>query len=137
MNHTVQHDTETLNFARTLVAYTREHGGGTFDPNTLTVVQRDHGYACGGAGETRQWPAFVDDETLARAVAKFIYGQPHLGSGIGKRTFGTWIDNNILYVDEVDIFDNRWTAISGGFFRNQLAIWDFANNNAISIRGEK
>ena len=46
---------------------------------------------------------------------------------------GMWIDKGNLYVDLSVLVEDKVQAVSKGIAQSQLAIWDFANDESISL----
>lgn len=68
-------------------------------------------------------PAIV--EAYVRAYAHLVAATPGLH-------FGTWVDNDRVYLDLVYVLEDREVAIAAARRADQLAIWDL--QNAVEVR---
>lgn len=48
--------------------------------------------------------------------------------------FGRWTDTDgTVYWDEVEVIGNIWYALHAAYLRNELAIWDLAENKELRV----
>lgn len=52
------------------------------------------------------------------------------------RMYGSWLDNDTIYIDAVDVYDDREQAIEVGKLRGEKAIYDMASGEDIRLDGE-
>ena len=112
--------------ARDAAELTIAFGGGTFDAATLAPVSPSTGYAVGGLALTVM--TSVPDDGYER-VARVILAQRD-----NRRApyVGTWIENDIVYVDAVVILPDLESAGILARALGEKAIWDFANGISIA-----
>jgi hypothetical protein len=126
-------------FAEAL-AYTVEHGGGTFWAETCQPFRPDSGYSVAIGG-------VILDPALT-GVLRFRNAWKHVASEfmtphVATRLVGTWLDgqwdfDTNLYVDAVMYYPawQREYAIADGRRHKQLAIYDFETGESIMLNTE-
>ncbi len=124
------HDTETLNIAAAILDHTLEDGGGTFDTKGIEQGLTE-GYVVGGIVDNLILPLKAQRSYLIHAIAKFLYRVPTIGDK--KPYVGTWIDGDKIYLDLSELTMDKYKAISLANERNELAIYDAANNSCIEM----
>ncbi|MFD7336701.1 hypothetical protein ACFV98_11940 [Streptomyces violascens] len=103
-----------------------DDGGLTFSPFELTPVV---GYMVSIAGSERIIP--LEDfgpENLAEYVGDYAASVADLGL-----FYGAWVDEGLVYLDlSMNVID-RSEAVAMGHLESQLAIFDVANGDVISL----
>ncbi|MEU5299729.1 hypothetical protein ACH4YO_08055 [Streptomyces noursei] len=74
----------------------------------------------GWSGSTAEIASFVADNLLAVASNERMW-------------YGTWVSGDVLYLDLVEIIEDREEAVRLGRERNELAIYDAATQSEISL----
>ena len=110
----------------TIYADTLKNGGGTFNLNGDSIPANEFVVALG-----RKFSAIVsaDDESEFTNMLNSI-----MQIGYAK-TIGTWVHENCIYIDLVECIPDKRIAIQLGIARNQIAIWDIANECEINTGG--
>jgi hypothetical protein len=113
--------------AQDALANTVSDGGGTFYADTLLPAGLRQGFAVGIGGAILD-PRFVDADSLA-TTAKRV-GQEFISTYVG-----TWLDENILYVDAVEVLapDRLHDALALARDKGQKAIFDFSTGREITL----
>lgn len=111
--------------ANEALAFTAEHGGGTFEYKTLLLQEWQTGYVVAIGGITFKAECLTAD-VLAWA-AKAVGGE-YMTTYIG-----TWLDNGIVYIDAVRFLASKVDAVLLGIEHGQKAIYDCANNEVIAL----
>ncbi len=108
------------------IAKTVDQGGGTFATDG-TPFEPESGYAVGVGG------IILDPATTGAFRLRHAFRQVH--KDFGGNYVGTWLDEGQLYVDAVAYLwsDERDAAISLARSCNQLAIYDFAAGESITL----
>lgn len=95
---------------------------------------KDYGYLvaieCYGAKIERSPDGTFDRERVSSWV-KEVMGLPCAVRHFD--TIGSWIDNDILYLDVCIWISDKREAIGFGMDENQIAIWDIENNQEIRL----
>ena len=105
-------------------------GGGTFDTATLQPVT-DGAWAVGGSmpGTTLRLTDYRAYADLLRTFAEHYIDI--LASGA--RYVGTWIDDDLLYIDAIDIIDDTDTAIRLAAERGERAIYHLTDKITLEV----
>lgn len=105
----------------------QEKGGGTFKRWSGEEYEEGKGYVVGGDVEGLKLPKDSRVIGSVEAIAAWIdkTRSPYVGS---------WVDYDTIYVDGCDVVIDRDEAIALGKERNQIAIWDLANNEELRIK---
>lgn len=99
-----------------LIAHTLTDGGGTFAPRTLRPVTRG-GYAVGcHIGTYRTVPLQSPVGALVAAIVECARDYP-------SAHIGTWVEDGIVHVDPVRLYESRSMALSYAWGCRQLAIY--------------
>lgn len=114
---------ERIDYLR-VYAHTLLLGGGTFDLD-LKPVMLDSGYA---VGLLRGNNTVLHDMpnnfcTIAKKI-RDVYGSAYIG---------TWLNDGVIHIDPVVILHNRDVAMRIGRHSGQQAIYDFANQESITL----
>jgi hypothetical protein len=118
-----------VEFPPDIVAYTRAHGGATFDPATGKFHERG-GYGVGLIDGTFRKVDPNDANAVRAAVEDVRKAYP-------RAQVGTWMDDaGMLHVDPTEVVQRLDTAQALGAKRKQEAIWDFTGQREIKP-GEK
>ena len=109
------------------MAYTVDRGGGTFHAETCIPFEPIAGYAVAVGG-------VILDPAITGSF-RFRNAWKHVASEFMTLFVGTWLDGDNLYVDAVRYFGPEWRdeAIALGREHNQLAIYDFAAGESITL----
>jgi hypothetical protein len=104
----------SLGLALSLLDAAFKDGGGTFyaDGDTFDGT----GFVVGGKAPTFTCAATVIGPASVQA---WMFNNP-------SRLYGSWMDDGTIYIDAVDIFDDRDQAIEVGRLRGEKAIYDMA-----------
>lgn len=94
--------------------------GGTTRSTIAPYFKPTSGYSVARAGRELQ---VSEDAFNASVVDNFINSNKHLLND-ARVHVGTWLDNGIVYLDVVDVVQDKETAIRQGIANNQLSIYD-------------
>lgn len=100
-------------------------GGGTFEGRTMLPFEPRDGYAVAVGGVTIKADEVTPDVLAwsARAVV-----------GEWDTAFvGTWVEKGVMYIDAVQYVSDRERAMALGREHQQLAIYDFAEQEVITL----
>lgn len=126
----------TLNAARRVLAYTEQHGGGTFWPWGESVTHIGSGYLVGGRiqGLRLGWDR-GDNAKLERNVRAFMNVAARTTEQNPGTYIGTWVgDDGWLYLDVVEWVGGIVKAVALGIARGELAIYDCRAKNAFDCQ---
>lgn len=112
-----------------VIAYTAEHGGGTFEQGTFLPFEPKSGYAVAIGG------ARVSAEADLQVVRMLLHVVPQEYEA---SFVGTWLEGGTLFIDAVRYFaaDRREAALLAGYQAGQQAIYDFAAGESIYLGEE-
>ena len=113
-----------------ILAHTWPNKGGTFNARTGESVGDIEGYAV-NAGIFDTLKIKLDSPRLRDQVARYIQAVPIVGDF--KPYVGTWIEDDILYVDLVRIYTNQYAAMLQGAKLNEIAIFDLGRGTTIYL----
>lgn len=109
-----------------ILADTLKNGGGTYNLDGSAIPHNGFVVALG-----RKFGAIVSDNSPIE-FADMLTDIAAIGYA---KTIGTWHNENRIYIDAVEIATDRNSAIELGELRNQIAIWDIANECEIETGG--
>ena len=122
---------DSIGTVQDVLADTREHGGGTYDPYTFARVDFADGYVVAMLGGSVYGSRADDADRIAGLADALLYdARAHDGAYVG-----TWQDGPNLHVDIVEHFAERDKAIRCGIARGQISVWDCANACEIPTGG--
>lgn len=110
--------------------YTFKNGGGTFAPHVGRPVNVSDSYVVAlGKGSEQSIDLMGceshDRSVIRKAINQFTHDRrPQWNEGY---FLGTWIDNNVLYLDVVELFNNQSDAHTAAIERGQCAYYDGIN----------
>lgn len=113
-----------------ILAHTWLHNGGTFNATSGESVGDIDGFAVRDE-RTDTLTLSIDAPYLRDAVARFVQRVPFVGDH--KAYVGTWIEDNVLYVDVVRIYTNKFAAIAEGLELGEQAIYDLGAKKTIYL----
>ena len=116
-----QYTSEDYAIAHRVVGHTLLNGGGTFTRNGCPVTP-ESGYAV--ALEGQRYAEFPQVGPALELLSRVSYSAEY---------FGTWYDSGRLYVEPCEIIADRESAVRIGRERGQLAIYDFAAGEVITL----
>ena len=108
-----------------VVAYTAQHGGGTFEAGTYLPFAPEYGFAVALGGVKMA----AQDATI-EALARWL---PRVANEWNTSFVGTWLRDNILHVDAVVYIRDLTFALQVAREHRQLAIYDFATKASITL----
>jgi hypothetical protein len=103
-------------------------GGGTTLNRDGAIESRRDGYVVGGRVPSLKVPVIPG---ICVEVARWLERQPVTQSWSGH--VGSWLDGDTLYVDLVDIVDDKLEAAAIGRGRGELAIYDLSTSESIFL----
>ncbi len=71
-----------------------------------------------------------------KEIASFIQRMPVNGDAEYFHNLGTWVEDGELHIDAVEIVMDREVAVSAGWARGEIAIWDVANSESVYVADE-
>jgi hypothetical protein len=111
--------------AASALAFTVEHGGGTFEAKTMLLQEWKSGFVVAIGGLT-----IAAKDATAEALA-------WLGNRVGGEYMttyiGTWLQDEVLYIDAVVFVADRDRAIALGQEHGQQAIYDCTAQEVITL----
>jgi hypothetical protein len=111
----------------------KKNNGFTYSLNRYAYKK---GYACAINKELERYYDFNDKENFDANLKAFIFANIDIladtNKGLG---LGCWLnsENNKVYFDIIEIFEDRKEAINKGVERNQIAIFDLNNLQIIKV----
>lgn len=126
--------TQSVKISRDLGVYAlynhlNQEGGFTVDPTTLEHVSFDTGFFVSVKGfEYKVNSSLVNFEVFKATLDSYCRLAAKLGY-----YFGAWVENSHIFFDLSIHVENKEDAIKTGVANAQLAIWDVANSQAISL----
>lgn len=114
----------TTSLAHDLIDIAIHEGGGTFSTTIGDFVVPDRGFAVSGG-----FPGLVltYSEFEEATVADWIAELPTV------EYIGCWAHEGKIYIDVTDIIANRAYALALAKHRNELAVYDFATGDVITL----
>lgn len=109
-----------------LYNYVLENNGATFCPVTKELFKPEDGFMVSNEDSET---VFNKDELTFSAFAMIVDGIYVFENEYA----GIWINDNKIYFDVSMYHTNLKAAIIAGMNENQKAIWDFANDKAITL----
>jgi len=116
-----------------LLDIVKRNGGATFDPHSFTT--KESGYSVSiedkyklSENDTYQLLCNATVEDYQR-LDEIIDEAVELG-----HMLGFWVNKGRLYIDWIDVLDNKQKAIRIGKENNQLAIYDLNNKKEIFLK---
>lgn len=119
-------DKQAIKLAQELYFSAVEDGGGTFDYLARKFADND-GYVVGGKAPGLE--IYVGDQGVIKSVGDIA----NWLQGTRSYFYGSWLSDDVLYIDAVDIFDDKQRAIEVGKLYNQQAIFDLASKEDIPL----
>jgi hypothetical protein len=112
-----------------------ESGGFTLHPYSGSAPTT--GYQVAMTGRTQQYPAadMHDTEALTRAFDDFLSKNSDILTPGGNVYIGGWEEGGQLWLEPSENIESRDDAVALGQSRDQIAIWDNANGQAIDTGG--
>ena len=102
-------------------------GGATITARTLTPITPKRGYAVGATTDTAiRLPITTTDTDLARALFLIWYR-------FGTRHLGAWVDGDTIHLDPTTIVRSKRDALRIGRENRQMAIYNLATHQTITI----
>lgn len=103
----------------------------TVDPRG-NEVNADAGYIVGGLVPSLK---FDGSESYGEEIVRFFGWLADANNAVGENVlYGSWTDDDgVVHVDVVEHVWRREVAIAKGKARNEIAIWDVANVEAITL----
>lgn len=124
--------------------YTREHGGGTFNPSTGETYPNG-GYVVSINPECEY--TIPLERFCAEDIAQYLLTvRPVIDAwnhstndvrGNSLKWFGTWVHEGNVYLDVVCVLSSKYRALWLADEYDQLAIYDIANGVEIPVEGNK
>ena len=105
------------------------NGGGTYNPDG-TKHYKTEGYFIGGRDCTEIKAESIKSDTPIKSIIDKYLTFSRLD---GYDFAGFWIDDSILYIERVTCIKNKQHAINQGIRNKQIAIYDIANDNCITL----
>lgn len=112
-----------------MMAYSLKMGGGTFSVSDGEPVEFRKGFQVSIKDIKKLDLTTATEKQIKKAFDRAFYSAEALGCGY----VGTWIDNNILYIDISIKINKLDDAITAGKNNKQLAIYDWAKLDSIYI----
>lgn len=114
----------------TLARETRANGGVTLDLSspTMAVATHSHGYYVAGLHKPHMFPLTGSDTRDYQYALGMAYAAT---DGLG--LMGTWVDNGVVYAEASEWVEDYETAILTAKRRDELAVWDVANQTSLYI----
>lgn len=124
---------DVLDAARAIWQHTQGHEGGTFAASTGELNEYTSGYVV-ALGQGTALIATDEREDVAVAlIAAYIQQQPINARTLCRPNIGTWTHEGLVYVDAVELVEDRQQALALAAQRGELAIWDNAAGEEISV----
>jgi hypothetical protein len=112
-----------------IISVTKEKGGGTFKFINGTVMEANHPM---GFYVSRLKPSVVCPlDRFGINLRNFLEDNSLL---LKLGLLGTWIDEDKVYIEITDYYKSRLEALEVAKERQQIAVWDIANNCEIRIK---
>lgn len=104
-------------------------GGGTYQAGTFLPFTAREGFAVASPNGLKLPAELVTPSMAAWALRQVSRENPRTSF------VGTWLDNGVVYFDAVTYFSaaNRERAIAAGRENGQLAIYDFATKESVTL----
>lgn len=112
--------TQALN----ILARTLQEGGGTFQNGLDVSDQLESGFVVGGIIPSSVQPADAHNTIVNELIE--LSDKYSL--------IGTWLHEDEIHIDAVEIVDNLEDALALGKARGELAIWDVANATEVVVQ---
>lgn len=112
-----------------MLSHTLKYGGGTFNVADGEPVEFKKGFQVSIKDIKKLDLTTATAKQIEKGFMRAFYSAEALGCGY----VGTWIDNNILYIDISIRINKLDDAITAGRDNKQLAIYDWAKLDSIYI----
>lgn len=119
-----------MNNLQTIINLTLKNQGGTFNTQDLNKLQVKSGYCVAMQGYELQ--VTLQDFTI-KTLQEYINTHKKVFLRYPEAKLGTWINENIVYIDISKIYTNKKTAIKIAKENKQLAIFDLKTLTEITI----
>lgn len=106
-----------------IITNTLANNGGTFRNGVNISDTLTTGYVVGGIVSSVVVPV-EDAQTLTDALECFTSAYD---------VVGTWLHDGMIHIDAVEIIHNREDAIETGRVRGEIAIWNVADSEEITL----
>lgn len=110
--------------ALSIIARTLQAGGGTFQNGYDVTDELESGFVVGGVLPSSIQPADAHN-TIVNELIELSDNHSLIG---------TWLHEDEIHIDVVEIVDNLEDALALGKARGELAIWDVANATEVVVQ---